>query len=264
MCSLPQCHQQLAISRQSSKLYSTDWKSTDRCAISHKTLPMNMQWLLSSVTDEKIFQNNLPSRTLWTQELCIPEDALFTGRPQYWNVQSFIPSVTNEWTAIVRLSSEFTINLKTTVSQETWKSEHIFLSFTDKCFTSYSQSHCSHSLHTSLNKYDFHIANVSMIANMFNGHKDSTFLHIWQNTTKCNTYFTLLPNICWKQIFPPNWAYIPSKWRGYIHIYMSHIWSDCNEPCNKEHCTHIWHISQTNMVSQCTCMPHLVASVVYM
>ena len=64
------------------------------------------------------------------------------------------------------------------------------------------QKHLTYISNISLNKYDYHIANIAHISNKSNGHIDMTHVHIYSKTPTA-TFQMFFPNTRQKQILPP-------------------------------------------------------------
>ena len=108
------------------------------------------------------------------------------------------------------------------------------------CHQLHGKKCCTRIWHISLNKYSCHITNT------LTSHisiKDLIFYTECSNTTNCNLHFSLLPNICHKDICTPNLAYMPHMpniyWACMRDVYacMCYIWSQWHQPRDKEHCT---------------------------
>ena len=91
---------------------------------------------------------------------------------------------------------------------------------------------CTHAWHILMNKYSYHIQYIAHTTNMLHGNI-LNFLHIPKSNQLQFLLNMPLPNTCYKQICPPNWAcrpYILNIWLGYMRnicAYICHIWSTC-------------------------------------
>ena len=108
---LPYCHHWVACHFKTPPKYNPTHTSSSQ---SQETSTMNMQSLFLSVTDKWPFKDNLLSRTLLTWR------ALCPGKPEKW-VHRLLPQCHHSLVCHFKTSSEYnSINLKSSVSQETW------------------------------------------------------------------------------------------------------------------------------------------------
>ena len=101
----------------------------------------------------------------------------------------------------------------------------------------------------SLNKYDCHISNMTHPANIINGYVDPTFLHIYAKTEQSATSISYVIAKYMTETNVPikigiNANYLIGPYMEDVYTYMCHIRSYCHQPCDKEHCRYIWHISE--------------------
>ena len=108
----------------------------------------------------------------------------------------------------------------------------------------FSKEIYTHTWHISMNKHGCHIQNIAQTTNMLLKYIDPIVLHVYAKQNQLQLLLHMLLNICQMQIYPPNWAHVSIKhvhMRMYTYIFA--IWHHWHNPFNKEHCTHIWHIS---------------------
>ena len=79
--------------------------------------------------------------------------------------------------------------------------------------------------------YSLHIPNIAQMEKILYELVHPTLLHMYGKWEKnVNLLHLLLSNMCQKQIYPPNSAYMPNIWNAYMGdrcAYMYHIWSMC-------------------------------------
>ena len=101
---------------------------------------------------------------------------------------------------------------------------------------------CTHIWYISLNKYVFHIANISHTANISYRHTDQHFVHI-HNNIYAKAASHIISKYVPEQTCLLNWVYMPNVWWAYIGhtciCVMCQIWSHGHQPCNQS-AVHKW------------------------